>query len=49
MMDICYHFKGGVTRLDALMMSPRERLNHIKYISDMLKQKAKAMTGQEYM
>jgi len=49
MMDICYHYKGGITRLDALMMSPLERLEHIKHVSDILKQKAKAISGEDFM
>lgn len=48
-MDICYYFKGGITRIDALMMSPKDRLHHIEHISNILKQKAKAMTGEEFM
>ncbi len=41
--------KGGITRLDALMMSPGERAEHLNYISDILKQKAKALTGEDFM
>lgn len=48
-MDICYHMKGGVTRHEAIMMSGLQRKQHISYISKILKEKAQAMTGQEFM
>jgi len=47
--DVCYHMRGGVTRQEAMMMSPAERIEHIEYISNVYKEKAAAMTGQESM
>ena len=41
--------KGGVTRHEAQNMSALERLEHMEYISKIMKEKAQAMTGQEFM
>jgi hypothetical protein len=48
-MDICYYMNGGVTRDEALGMSPAERLEHIEFINSIYQRKAEAMTGQEFM
>lgn len=41
--------KGGLTRTEALMMSPKDRSEHIEYITKAYEKKAEALSGQEFM
>lgn len=40
---------GGVTRHEVIMMSAKERLEHLHFINTIYEKKAAAITGQEFM
>lgn len=41
--------KGGVTRSEALMMSPKDREEHVNYITKVYEEREAAITGTRKM